>query len=102
MRRARIDGTDASPDPLTRVQESELRAAARDAVEALPRRRREIFRLVRQRGLSYREAAETLGISPKTVANQMSLAMNNLRSALEPHLPRLDAREAPSPRIRSG
>jgi DNA-directed RNA polymerase specialized sigma24 family protein len=34
-------------------------------------------------GLSHREIAETMGISPQTVANQMSAALADLRRALD-------------------
>jgi RNA polymerase sigma-70 factor (ECF subfamily) len=49
----------------------------------LPQRRREVFVLVRYHGMSYQETAEVMGISPQTVANQMSAALGELRRALE-------------------
>jgi RNA polymerase sigma-70 factor (ECF subfamily) len=57
------------------------------AVTRLPERRREVFRLVREEGLSYQEIAEIMGLSTQTVANHMSLAMADLRAALKPHFP---------------
>lgn len=56
------------------------RAAA--AVAALPAPRQEVFRLVRQCGLSYGEVTSVMGISHETVAVQMSLALASLRQAL--------------------
>lgn len=82
----------ATPPPSPRtpyedVQGAELQRLAAAAVARLPERRREVFRLVREEGLSYQEIAEILGLSIQTVANHMSLAMADLRTALRPHLP---------------
>ena len=74
------------PTPSDHAIEAELRRLAEAAVSHLPSRRQEVFRLVREGGLSYREVSETLGISVQTVANLMSLALTDLRSALEPYL----------------
>lgn len=52
-------------------------------IEQLPERRREIFRLSRQEGLSNKEIADKLKISVKTVENQMTAALRFLRKNLE-------------------
>jgi len=52
------------------------------AVEALPERRRAVFELCFLHEFTYREAAETLGISPKTVEHQMGHALKAIRHAL--------------------
>lgn len=72
--------------PYEDVQGAELQRLAAAAVARLPERRREVFRLVREEGLSYREVADVMDLSPQTVANHMSLAMADLRTALKPHL----------------
>jgi RNA polymerase sigma-70 factor (ECF subfamily) len=69
------------PDEVT--AQRELEAVINRALEALPERRREVFILVRHHGLSYKEAAEALELSPQTVANHMSLALADLRTHLE-------------------
>jgi len=69
------------------VELSELKQAVTKAVQALPPRRREIFRLVREGGFSYAEIAEIMEISRQTVANHMSLALSDLRIMLRPYLP---------------
>src|SRR5690606_130890 len=51
------------------------------AIARLPERRREIFQLVRYHGMTYREVADVMEISPQTVANQMSAALAALREA---------------------
>jgi RNA polymerase sigma-70 factor (ECF subfamily) len=50
---------------------------------ALPERRRAVFELCFLEKLSYREAAEALGISLKTVEHQMGHALKALRAAFE-------------------
>jgi RNA polymerase sigma-70 factor (ECF subfamily) len=72
------------PTPFETAHEGELWALAEAAIRKLPPRRQEVFRLVREGGLSYREVSCVLGISPQTVANLMSLALTNLRSTLAP------------------
>jgi RNA polymerase sigma-70 factor (ECF subfamily) len=72
--------------PYEDVQGAELHRLAAAAVSRLPERRREVFRLVREEGLAYQEVAEIMGLSPQTVANHMSLAMADLRTALRPYV----------------
>ena len=60
----------------------ELEQAMREAVEALPSRRRLVYRMARQQGMSYAEIAAALGISAKTVENQMGRALKLLRERL--------------------
>ncbi len=48
-------------------------------IDELPTRRREIFNLSRKEHLSYKEIAERLSISEKTVENQISEALKYLR-----------------------
>jgi RNA polymerase sigma-70 factor (ECF subfamily) len=70
------------PSPLEHAAASELATAVDEAIARLPARRREIFLLVRMQGFTYQEVAEWLGLSPQTVANQMSAAMASLREDL--------------------
>jgi RNA polymerase sigma-70 factor (ECF subfamily) len=79
----RADPPVAPPSPLVGAEASELQAVADAAIASLPPRRREVFRLARTEGLSYKEIAEVLGISPQTVANQMSRALTELHEALD-------------------
>nr|WP_321453290.1 RNA polymerase sigma-70 factor [uncultured Carboxylicivirga sp.] len=55
-----------------------------DAIEQLPTQRKKIFRMSRMDGLKYREIAEKLNISPKTVEAQMGKALKFLRDKLQP------------------
>jgi len=54
------------------------------AVNELPNKCRQIFVLSRNGGLTYDEIAEEMGISVKTVENQMSIALKKLRESLRP------------------
>ena len=63
-----------------------LRKELNNAINSLPDRRREIFVLSRFHGLTHGEIAETMGISPQTVSNQMSSALTDLRKALSHRL----------------
>lgn len=65
---------------------ADVRAALAAAVESLPERRRETFTLCFTDGLSHREAAEALGVSPRTVEHQMALALGAIRERLAPFL----------------
>lgn len=81
----------SSSDASRAVEQAELEAALWAAVEALPERRRMTFLLHRQHGLTYAEVAEVMGCSPKTVANQLSAALQSIRTSLAPFA---DARAA--------
>ena len=64
----------------------ELAEAVAAGVESLPPRARLIFTMSREQGLSYAEIARALGISIKTVENQMGRALKLLRQRLGPFL----------------
>lgn len=50
------------------------------AVSQLPEKTKQVFLLSRQQGLTYKEIADEMNISPKTVENQMSRAFRLLRA----------------------
>ncbi len=60
----------------------ELAERIRGAVAALPAKRRQVFELARQDGLSYADIARVLGISPKTVEIQMGRALKAIRAVV--------------------
>lgn len=75
-----------APHPATpaEVLDAKMLADAFEAaVASLPERRREVFELVFQRGLTHAEAAAVMGISVPTVANQMSAALRAVRQAVK-------------------
>jgi RNA polymerase sigma-70 factor (ECF subfamily) len=60
-------------------EEKDYRALIQDALQLLPPKCREVFILCRISSLSYQEVAKTLGISVKTVENQMGKAIRIVR-----------------------
>src|SRR5690606_29318794 len=80
--RAQFEERERTLSPLELVELGEERDAIDHAIAMLPKRRREVFLLIRVHGASYREAAEILGVSPQTIANQMSRALAELRRLL--------------------
>lgn len=52
------------------------------AVQNLPPQCRLIFKLVKEDGLRYRDVAELLHLAPKTVENQMTIALRRLSEAV--------------------
>ena len=76
-------GEDSIPD----VGEEEIDTSFRDAriwkaIDKLPEKCREIFLMSKRDGLTNEEIADELGISIKTVKNQMTKAFSRLREAL--------------------
>lgn len=66
---------------------SELELKIRASIDLLPEQRKKIFILSRYEQLKYKEIAEQLGISVKTVENQMGKALKFLREELAEYLP---------------
>lgn len=66
--------------------ESNLGRIVNDAIQQLPPKCKEIFLMSRYGGLTYDEISEELGISVKTVENQISIALKKLRELLKPLL----------------
>lgn len=76
-------GEEAIPDVTDEaVDTSERDARIWRAIDDLPERCRRVFLLSKRDGLSNDEIAEELGISVKTVKNQMTKAYSRLREAL--------------------
>ncbi len=68
------------------MEAMELEKKIGEVIAQLPEKCREIFELNRFKGYSYGEIAQRLGISVKTVENQMSKALRVLRERLVDYL----------------
>jgi len=77
----------AEQEPVNETIVSELERRIRETIELLPEERRKVFLLSRFEGLKYREIADQLNISVKTVENQMYQALRFLRERLVQYLP---------------
>ena len=81
---ADTSGTDqeSPPTPLQQLQLDELHESIARTLEKLPERCGEIFYMNRFEGLRYREIAEKLEISVKTVEANMGKALKEFRKTL--------------------
>lgn len=77
-----------SPDRA--LETKELKAVIDEAMDKLPEKARVIFVLRRHEGLSLKEIAEKLDISPKTVENQITRAIKILKAEIEPYLKKIN------------
>lgn len=71
------------------VIHSELEEKISEAMKALPEQCRLVFQLSRFEELKYQEIADQLGISVKTVENQIGKALKIMREQLKDYLPLL-------------
>lgn len=73
-----------NPEQLLLTAEMLLRIEA--AIESLPPRCKIIFKLIREDGLKYKEIAEILNISVKTIDNQLAVALTKIARVLNVQL----------------
>lgn len=66
---------------------TEMAACLDRAIRELPVRCGIIFRLVKEEGLSYKEAAQLLDLSEKTIENQIAIALKKIRQAISFKIP---------------
>ena len=76
------DHAHRQPDVIQQLEEKELAALIGSAIDKLPEKCRVIFMLSRYDEMTYAEIAGQLGISVKTVENQIGKALKYLRLAL--------------------
>lgn len=69
-------------DPIANVLGGETAAQISRVIAALPPRCQQVFLLRKSQGLSYRQIAQQLSISEKTVENHLAAAMRALRQAI--------------------
>jgi RNA polymerase sigma-70 factor (ECF subfamily) len=83
------DMKSSEENPIDETIVSELEQRIRETIDLLPAERRKVFVMSRYDGLKYREIADRLNISVKTVENQMYQALKFLREKLADYLPLL-------------
>jgi RNA polymerase sigma-70 factor (ECF subfamily) len=66
------------------IMTKELQTHIQKAIDSLPNKCKIVFNLSRHSGLTYKEIAEELDISIKTVENQIGHALKRLREQLNP------------------
>ena len=72
-------------DPASQLHQKELAHLLTQAIENLPQKRKNIFLLSREEGLTYNQIANKLGISVKTVETQISLSLKSIKQKLKYH-----------------
>jgi RNA polymerase sigma-70 factor (family 1) len=65
-------------DPEQLLVTADMLALIQKAIDQLPPKCKMIFKLAKEDGLKYREAAEVLNISIKTVENQLAIALQKI------------------------
>jgi len=80
------------------LERKELHKQLNLAIESLAPQAREVFRLIKEGGMKYKEVAEMLNISPRTVQTQLFRAIAKLRLILKP-LGEMDSGENRSRKI---
>ena len=78
-----LEPVDAAPRPDASLESRERWAATRRAIDDLPENQRTVLVLAKFEGLSYRQIAETLGITEGAVESRLFRAMRNLTKAQE-------------------
>lgn len=66
-------------NPEKQILNKELLEIIDKAILSLPKKTRLVYRLIKEEGLKYQEAADLLGVSVKTVNNQLLSAMKIIR-----------------------
>ncbi len=77
-------------NPETEMLSNEFREKIIEIIEELPPKCKMIFTLIREDGLKYKEVAELLEISIKTVEVQMGRALSKIKTSISPYLHELD------------
>jgi RNA polymerase sigma-70 factor (family 1) len=73
-------------DPHETLMAAELTGQIEKIVEALPQKRQQVYRLVKDQGLPHKEVARIMDISERTVEVHLKIAVRELRSALSLYL----------------
>lgn len=75
------------PDVEQKLLSEDVSRIVEQAIRELPGKCQLIFRLIKIDGLSYKETAALLDISPKTVDAQLAIAIKKLSTTIRLHMP---------------
>lgn len=78
-----IEFSESAPTPEENLLNEELLLVYIDTLEELPPRCREVFVLIREQRLSYKEVADQLNISTKTVDAQLQKALSIFKEKIK-------------------
>lgn len=73
--------TSASPE--YEYLENEFHQIIKFTIDSLPPKRKLVFKMIKEDGLKYREVANLLGLSIKTIETHMGLALKSLQENIE-------------------
>jgi RNA polymerase sigma-70 factor (family 1) len=82
-----VDVQNVYSDPEQLMISAEMQKRVRIAIQSLPSKCKLIFKLIREDGLKYREVAELLHLSLKTVENQMTIALKKISESIRFDIP---------------
>ncbi|MFH5883910.1 sigma-70 family RNA polymerase sigma factor [Halalkalibaculum sp. DA3122] len=88
----KFDGSQPIPTKQTKhtpedeARAKELNVAISAAIAAMPERRSQVFELCFMQQLTYKEVADALDLSVKTIENHMGLALRDMRKALQQYI----------------
>jgi len=80
---AGIEFTSIYFDPEQLMVTAEMVARIKDAIEQLPPKCKLIFKLIKEEELKYRDVAEILGVSIKTVESQITIALKKIGATIQ-------------------
>ncbi len=79
--------TQSDSEQTDALEAAELQERINRAIEGMPEQCARIFKMSRFEQLKYQEIADQLGLSIKTIENQMGKALKIIREALKDYLP---------------
>ncbi|HBX65750.1 MAG: RNA polymerase sigma-70 factor [Balneola sp.] len=77
-----LQSVDSANQPDQDIHQRELNRTIEQAISSMPEKRQQVFRLCFIQEFTYKEAAEFMEVSAKTIENHMSLALKDLRKSL--------------------
>lgn len=79
----KVEFSSPDPDAETKLVTTELSEKIAAAIDQLPQQCKIIFKLAKEDKLKYKEIAQTLNISVKTIDNQLAIALKKIAAVLQ-------------------